>query len=66
MEEKNMNELLDYTHAALNENYEKTYSIKIGGTTYEVTTHFNKDGKESVFQQFKRLILGNFPNLPLE
>lgn len=66
MEEKNMNELLDYTHAALNANYEKTYSIKIGGTTYEVTTHFNKDGKESVFQQFKRLILGNFPNRPLE
>ncbi len=33
------------------------FTIKIGGTQYEVTTHFNTDGRESVLQQFKELIL---------
>ena len=31
--------------------------IKIGGTTYEVNTHFSKKGKQSVLEQFKELIL---------
>ena len=28
-----------------------------GGTTYEVSTHFNPNGRQCVFEQFKELIL---------
>ena len=30
---------------------------KIGGTVYDVTAHFNIEGKETILQQFKALIL---------
>ena len=33
------------------------FSMKIGGTQFNVTTHFNCNGRESVLQQFKDLIL---------
>ena len=33
------------------------FVMKIGGTTYEVTTHFNAQGKETVLQQFKDLLI---------
>ena len=33
------------------------FELKIGGTTYEVCFHFNIDGKQSVLEQFKNLIL---------
>ena len=36
---------------------ENEFSMKIGGTTYEVNTHFSNDGKQSVLEQFKELIL---------
>lgn len=36
---------------------EDTFTMKIGGTTYEVSTHFNPAGRECVFEQFKELIL---------
>ena len=36
---------------------EDTFTMKIGGTTYEVSTHFNPNGRQSVFEQFKELIL---------
>jgi len=36
---------------------ENEFSLKIGGTTYEVNTHFSKKGKQSVLEQFKELIL---------
>ena len=36
---------------------ENEFSLKIGGTTYEVNTHFRKKGKQSVLEQFKELIL---------
>ena len=29
------------------------FITKIGNTTYEVSTHFNAKGKETVFEQFK-------------
>lgn len=29
---------------------------KIGGTTYEVTSHFDTDGKETVLEQFEALL----------
>ena len=36
---------------------EDLFTMKIGGTTYEVTTHFNTEGNQSVLDQFKSLIL---------
>ena len=33
------------------------FTMKMGGTTYEVTSHFNTEGRQSVLQQFKDLIL---------
>ena len=36
---------------------ENEFSVKIGGTTYEVSTHFNPNGRQCVFEQFKELIL---------
>ena len=32
-------------------------SNKIGKTVYDVTAHFSLDGKETILQQFKNLIL---------
>lgn len=36
---------------------QKSFSMKIGGTTFDVTTHFSNDGRQSVLQQFRDLIL---------
>lgn len=36
---------------------ENEFSMKIGGTTYEVNTYFSTKGKQSVLEQFKELIL---------
>lgn len=36
---------------------ENDFSMKIGGTTYEVNTHFSNKGKQCVLEQFKELIL---------
>lgn len=36
---------------------EDTFTMKIGGTTYEVSIHFNSNGRQCVFEQFKELIL---------
>lgn len=36
---------------------EDTFVKMIGGTTYEVSTHFNPNGKQSALEQFKQLIL---------
>jgi hypothetical protein len=33
------------------------FIMKIGGTTYEVSTHFSTKGKETVLQQFKDLLI---------
>ena len=59
--------LLDYLipeNRETNRYYEKvcrfgedTFVKKIGGTTYEVSTHFNPDGRQSALEQFKQLIL---------
>ncbi len=32
------------------------FFMKIGGTTYEVRTHFNPKGRENVLQQFEDLL----------
>ena len=34
-----------------------SFEIKIAGTTYEVVTHFNHEGRQSVLEQFRDLIL---------
>lgn len=31
--------------------------MKIGGMVYDVTTHFNAEGKETVLKQFRDLLL---------
>ncbi len=36
---------------------EEIFQMKIGGTTYEVSTHFNPKGRQCIFEQFKELIL---------
>lgn len=36
---------------------ESSFELKIGGTTYEVHRHFNPNGKQSVLEQFRTLIL---------
>ncbi len=36
---------------------EDSFEVQIGGTTYEVSTHFSKTGRQSVMEQFKKLIL---------
>ena len=36
---------------------EDTFKLKISGTTYEVSTHFNPEGRQCVMEQFKELIL---------
>lgn len=33
------------------------FTTKIGGTVYEVATHFSEDGRQSVLQQFRDLLL---------
>ena len=34
-----------------------TFEIKVGGTTYEVSTHFDIEGRQSVLEQFMALLL---------
>ena len=36
---------------------EGTFELKIGGTTYDVNTHFNTEGNQSVLEQFMALIM---------
>jgi hypothetical protein len=35
------------------------FSLRIGGTFYDVTTHFKTDGKRTVLNQFKEMLLAN-------
>ena len=43
------------------ENEKAGFSLKIGGTYYNVSTHFNPKGNQSVLDQFKALILADDP-----
>ena len=36
---------------------EEIFTMKIGGTTYEVSTHFNPNGRQGILEQFEDLIL---------
>ena len=36
---------------------EDTFELKVGGTTYEVSTHFDAEGRQSVLEQFMALLL---------
>lgn len=33
------------------------FSLKVGGTYFDVSTHFDTNGRQSILQQFKDLIL---------
>ncbi len=39
-----------------------TVSKEIGNTVYDVTADFDTEGKQSLFQQFKKLILNSSQN----
>ncbi|MBQ7647271.1 MAG: hypothetical protein IJS94_08390 [Clostridia bacterium] len=47
----------DFSPAALYSDDNNTFTMKIGGTFYDVTTHFSTEGKQTVLEQFKNLIL---------
>ena len=51
------NKQFELTHFVYEPDAESTFKVKIGGTVYEVTTHFNESGKQSVLQQFRDLLL---------
>ena len=36
---------------------EDTFEMKVGGTTYEISTHFDTGGRQNVLEQFMALIL---------
>ena len=38
------------------EKNDELFFMKIGNTTYEVSTHFNPNGRENVLQQFEDLL----------
>ena len=40
----------------LSKDGEETFKVTIGRSIYEVTTHFNASGKQSVLEQFKELL----------
>ena len=40
---------------------EGSFDMKIGSTTYEVSTHFSTEGKQSVLEQFMALVLKKHP-----
>ena len=48
---------LDLSPAAFYSDNNNQFSMKVGGTFFDVTTHFNAEGKQSVLEQFKSLIL---------
>ena len=51
-----MNRNYDFSPAVLFPG-ESSFEMNIGSTTYEVSTHFSADGKQSVLEQFMALIL---------
>lgn len=48
---------IELTHFGFEPDAESSFKMKIGGTVYEVTIHFNESGKQSVLQQFRDLLL---------
>lgn len=38
---------------------ENSFQINISGTKYEVSTHFDSSGRQSVLQQFRDLLLNS-------
>ncbi len=49
------NSVYDFAPSALFPG-EGSFEMQIGGTTYEVSTHFSADGRQSVLAQFMALI----------
>lgn len=42
---------------------EGPFSLRLGNTTYEVNTHFDPQGRQSVLKQFQQLLLASTDNL---
>ena len=40
-------------------NSQAEFTVKSAGTVYTVTTHFDPSGKQSVFEQLKKLLLSD-------
>ena len=40
-------------------NSQAEFTVKSAGTIYKVTTHFDSSGKQSVFEQLKKLLLSD-------
>lgn len=53
----NINSNKSSVFAPYYETADTPFVMKIGGTTYEVTTHFSTKSKETVLQQFKDLLI---------
>lgn len=45
-------------------NAESHFRMKVGGTVYDVTTHFDPQGRQCVLEQFKELLLQKGWNQP--
>ncbi len=45
-------------------NADSHFHMKIGGTVYDVTTHYDPDGRQCVLEQFKDLLLQKDWNQP--
>lgn len=55
------NALKESEHCAgVNMGNSARFIMKIGGTTYEVITHFSKNSKETLKDKVKRLILNDY------
>ena len=48
---------IDFSPATIFADDDNRFFVKIGGTFFDVTTHFNTDGTQTVLEQFKNLIL---------
>ncbi len=52
--------LLPYLYDRIEEIKEPdSFSMRIGNTEYLVNTHFNPEGTQTMFQQMKRIVLGD-------
>ena len=40
-------------------NSQAEFTVKSAGTVYSVTTHFDPAGKQSIFEQLKKLLLSD-------
>lgn len=59
MSQSNENRVLPFDSTNPDELMEAPDILHIGNTIYEVHTHFNPQGRQSVLEQFQKLLLAN-------